>query len=394
MSEWRERELGDLCNRITVGHVGSMVAEYVPSGVKFLRSLNIRPGRLGLDGIKYISNEFHARLSKSQLFPGDLVIVRTGEPGATAIIPEGFGPANCSDVVIARPGSGVNGRFLCYAINETAHDFVRAHTVGAVQQHFNVASAKKLRIRLPSLAEQHAIAAVLGALDDKIAVNERIAATARQLASALYVDACAARSVIMSIEGFSSYLNRGQSPKYSDCDSMLVINQKCVRDGRILLGSARKTQTARVHVDRKLRFGDVLINSTGVGTLGRVGIWSHDLEATVDSHVTIVRVNPAVVQPIIGGFALLAAQPEIEAMGEGSTGQTELSRAKLGTVKVRIPDFGRNELAARLSALENSSNAVLQEVVSLTALRDTLLPKLMSGQLTVKQAESVVEDVT
>ncbi len=162
MAEWPVRELGDLCTRVTVGHVGSMASRYVSEGIPFLRSQNVKRGRLDLAGLKYIDDNFHRELAKSQLNAGDLVIVRTGEPGVAAVVPDGIGPLNCSDLVIARPAPGVDVRFMCYAINETAEEFVRAHTVGAVQQHFNVASAKKLALKVPSLPEQQAIAAASG----------------------------------------------------------------------------------------------------------------------------------------------------------------------------------------------------------------------------------------
>lgn len=392
---WVYRELNELLvpNGISYGIV--QPGNEVPGGIPIVRVKNVRRGQVLTDDVMRVSPEIENSYARTRLSGGEVLLSLVGSVGEVAVAPPELAGWNVARAIaVMKVASHVTGQWIMLCLTT---DLARQH-MGmwqntTVQATLNLSDVRRLPIIVPPKAERDAIMSVLGALDDKIAVNERIADTARQLASALYVDACAARSVIMSIDEFSSYLNRGQSPKYSDGNGILVINQKCVRGGRISLGPSRTTQASRVQGDRKLRLGDVLVNSTGVGTLGRVGIWSHDLDATVDSHVTIVRINPAVVQPVIGGFALLAAQPEIESMGEGSTGQTELSRAKLGAVKVRVPDIDRNELAARLSALEQSAEAVLQEVLSLAALRDTLLPKLMSGQITVKQAESVVEDV-
>lgn len=81
-----------------------MTSEYVPNGIPFLRSLNIEPYRVNLEGVKFISQGFHNRILKSVLSPGDVVIVRTGKPGAATVIPENLLLANCSDIVIVRTG--------------------------------------------------------------------------------------------------------------------------------------------------------------------------------------------------------------------------------------------------------------------------------------------------
>jgi type I restriction enzyme S subunit len=79
--------LADVSADITVGHVGLMADEYVADGVPFLRSLNVEPFSIKTDDLKYITRNFHARLGKSTLKPGDVVIVRTGKPGACSVVP-------------------------------------------------------------------------------------------------------------------------------------------------------------------------------------------------------------------------------------------------------------------------------------------------------------------
>jgi type I restriction enzyme S subunit len=185
-SVWHEVLLDDVADELTVGHVGPMASEYVENGIPFLRSQNVEPLRINTNDLKFITPEFHARIRKSRLKPGDVVIVRTGKPGACSVIPEWLPDANCSDLVIVRCGKELNNRFLAYYVNTVASGHVAAHLVGAVQQHFNVRSARMLQINLPPVAEQEAIAAVLGALDDKIELNRRMNATLEVMARALF----------------------------------------------------------------------------------------------------------------------------------------------------------------------------------------------------------------
>src|SRR6266516_7539734 len=97
--EWRRILLEEVADEVTVGYVGPMATEYVSAGVPFLRSQNVEPLRINTDDIKYITPAFHGRLRKSSLSPGDVVIVRTGKPGACAVVPTSLPVANCSDLV-------------------------------------------------------------------------------------------------------------------------------------------------------------------------------------------------------------------------------------------------------------------------------------------------------
>lgn len=191
-SEWREMRLEDLASQVTVGWVGPMAQEYQSEGIPFLRSLNVRPFRIDAEDIRYITPEFHDRIRKSRLTPGDVVIVRTGAPGTAAVVPDWLVEANCSDLVIVRPGPDLDARYLAYYLNAAAQYQIAAEIVGAVQQHFNVGSAKRLRLCLPPLEEQQEIVRVLGALDDKIeanrALNETLEATCQALFRSWFID--------------------------------------------------------------------------------------------------------------------------------------------------------------------------------------------------------------
>ena len=135
-------------------------------------------------------------------------------------------------------------------------------------------------------------------------------------------------------------LKRGISPRYSE-DGVFVINQRCIRDGRVVLENARRhDEKARaIPDDRVVRQWDVLVNSTGVGTLGRVAQFTTEPDGltTVDSHVTIVRPDLTKLDGRFFGYVMRARESQITLMGEGATGQTELSRLRLGS-EVLIPE--------------------------------------------------------
>ncbi len=174
-STWFWASVDQVSTRVTVGYVGPMKSEYVPKGVPFLRSQNVRPNRFEPEGMLFISPEFHAKLAKSKIVPGDVVVVRSGLVGTTCVIPDTFEEANCSDLVlIQRPL--IQPHFISFYMNSAAQRHFEAGKVGIALTHFNTASVAALPIPLPPVAEQAEIVQQVKRLlsaDDRLAVSLR-----------------------------------------------------------------------------------------------------------------------------------------------------------------------------------------------------------------------------
>lgn len=184
----RKVRLKDVCDRITVGHVGPMKDDYVTEGVAFLRSQNIHPFRLNLADIKFVAPEFHAKLKKSALKPGDVAVVRTGYPGTACVIPKSLPVSNCSDLVIISPNeTELDSGYLAAVFNSSwGMATVGGNLVGAAQQHFNVGAAKEMELNLPDLPTQRKIAGILSAYDDLIENNLRRIKILEEMTQSLY----------------------------------------------------------------------------------------------------------------------------------------------------------------------------------------------------------------
>lgn len=147
---------------ITVGIVVEPSKYYVDDGVPCPRSLNVKPHRLSDSDLVFISPEANNLHSKSKIYEGDLVAVRSGQPGTTAIVDSRFNGANCIDLIIIRKPYAATSAFLDYFLNSViAKAQFERGTDGAIQQHFNVTTAASLQIIIPPLNEQLAIAAFL-----------------------------------------------------------------------------------------------------------------------------------------------------------------------------------------------------------------------------------------
>jgi type I restriction enzyme S subunit len=155
----------------------------------------------------------------------------------------------------------------------------------------------------------------------------------------------------------TEYISRGITPSYTLNENISVINQKCIRNNKINFDFIRFTNPKKKKIakEKYLFPYDVLINSTGVGTLGRVAqIKNVDFPITCDSHVTIVRPNNKI-DPVFLGYNLFFQQSNIENLAHGSTGQTELSRKRLGEAILipLLPIKAQKKIAKILSDLDD-----------------------------------------
>lgn len=127
-------------------------------------------------------------------------------------------------------------------------------------------------------------------------------------------------------------ISRGISPKYTEEGGVVVLNQKCIRNHEINFEFSRlhDLKTKKVNDEKFIKKGDVLINSTGTGTLGRLAqIRSKLKNVIVDSHITIARPKEELFYQDFFGWSMINIENKIAESGEGTSGQTELSRSKL-----------------------------------------------------------------
>jgi type I restriction enzyme S subunit len=162
---------------ISVGIVITPANWYVHSGgIPALRGINVRPGYIDMSNMVQISHEGHRENGKSRLSRGDVVVVRTGQAGAAAVVPAQLDGSNCIDLLIIRPGPKIDPGFLVHYLNSYyARDKISEHSVGTIQSHFNVASMKDLSFPDAGLAEQKKRAAELDDIvSDLDALNSQI----------------------------------------------------------------------------------------------------------------------------------------------------------------------------------------------------------------------------
>ena len=401
-SEWKTSPLRDLVGFISKGIAPSYADEESETTVRVLNQKCNRNFR-----ITYSESRLHD-LSRKKV-PAerfvridDILINSTGAGTAGRIAQICNLPCDTivdGHMIIIRANNKVSQKYLGYAMKAHQWEVLQLDEGSTGQTELNRERLlDEIMISYPtSFALQEMIVKTLEGIDRKLLINEKVNDNLQQQAAAIFrswfVDCAPFGGKApdewenVTLEDITALVSRGITPKYADDTDQIVINQKCIRNHMIDLSLAR-THTPKVINEKWLRFGDLLINSTGDGTLGRAAqVWFQPKNLTVDSHVTIVRPAKENLIFYIGLWGILH-EKEIESLHTGSTGQTELPRDRVKAMELRLPD---NDTLDRFNALITPMAAAIvanqEENNQLAALRDAILPKLMSGEIDVSAVQ-------
>ena len=342
---------------------------------------------------------------------GDTIMARitpcleNGKHAFISLLDENEIAYGSTEYIVIRGRKGISDNLFVYYLTHfpSFKDAAVKSMVGTSgRQRAQVDVLENLTMKLPSLHEQKRIANILTRLDDKIAVNKQINDNLEQQAQALFkswfVDFDPFRDQPLTeselgmipngwraavLDELCSFISRGLTPKYDESSDELILGQTCVRNNIVTLDNARRHKPKQ-RTEKWVQQWDTLINSTGIGSLGRVGIVYFDMDnVAIDSHITVIRPKSALVRHYVGRN-LLSRQPEIENMAVGSTGQTELPKERVKSLPIMLPD--ENTLIRFNAIIEPIAYQLyrnIEESRRLASLRDALLPRLMSGELTI-----------
>ena len=389
-SEWKSCQLYEVADIVDSLH---KTPQYTECGIPMLRVTDIKEGYLSLRSPAKVSPETYDEFTKKHMpKQGDIVVSRVGTYGVFAYVAtkDKFCLGQNTAIIIPH----INEKFLYYSlISAGTKEYLNKIVTGSTQKTISLKNIKAIPLSVPNDTIQERIADILSALDDKIELNNKINENLERQAMAIFKSWFVEytpfggtapkewRNVIL--DNITSLVTRGIAPKYSDNSDQTVINQKCIRNHMIDLSLARK-HTPKAINEKWLQYGDLLINSTGTGTLGRTAqVWFEPQNLTVDSHVTIVRPAKENLIFYIGLWGI-SNEKEIESLHTGSTGQTELPRERVKAMELLLPD---NETLDRFNAIIAPMAAAIvsnhEENQTLAEIRDALLPKLMSGELDI-----------
>lgn len=168
MESWHLRTIGEVCENVKVGIVIKPSQYYVPQneGTPAFRSANVRECRIDDFDWVYLNEKGMKDNSRSIVHTGDVLVVRSGNPGTACVVPERFDGYNAIDILIAVPNKKIIiSDYLCYYTNSPlGKKTVEIGKRGIALTHFNVKGFSQMPINIPTIPEQVVIVRTLGDL--------------------------------------------------------------------------------------------------------------------------------------------------------------------------------------------------------------------------------------
>jgi type I restriction enzyme S subunit len=436
-SEWPEVRLGDLSEVITKGTTPTSLGyQFTETGINFVKSESVTfDGWIDPSKFARIDAKTHAALKRSQLKEGDVLFSMAGiYIGKTAVVPKDILPANTNQAVgiVRLDQTRAHPRFIDYFLrNPTYNLFLNNLVSQSAQPNLNLAEIRNLPIALPPLPEQRAIASILGALDDKIELNRRMNATLEAMARALF------QSWFVDFDPVRAK-SEGRAPSAMDAETAALFPSEFVDSelGLIPKGwSVRTIQDVSVINNWTLSKADkfetleyVEISEVNSGNIGTVSTYLRGDEPSRarrrlrhgDTVLSTVRpdrgayflsLNPQENRVVSTGFAVLTptkvpwsflhaalTRPEVsEHLGHMADGGAypAVRPEIIGAIQIALSDEPSVLTAFHqtCSSLFEQAECNREQSRTLAALRDTLLPRLLSGELSVADISSIADPI-
>ncbi len=355
--------------------------DYVPQGVPVIRGSNLARAPFVAADLVFVSDAKARSLRRCVALPGDIVVTQRGTLGQVGRIPRGLHDrwvVSQSQMALRVDPSRAIAHFvfLCLRAPQVQQQ-IRDNAIVTGVPHINLGIFGRLELFLPRLPEQERIAFVLGALDDKIDSNRRLAALLERTAATLVERSQSTASMSLSVGDVATFHNKyrvplsadqrrvrpGPFPYYGATGVIDHIDDFLFSGTYALVGEDGSVETATGHPVMQYVWGDFWVNNHAhVLTFGDVPL-----------EVGYLVMRGANVAPFLTG----AVQPK-------------LSMRRLKEVELRWPR-AIADLARPVCTLFGGLRAVMAEMVTLTAIRDALLPKLISGVIRVPYAVDPAE---
>ena len=186
LEEWEVKPLAAISDKIMVGIASAATHAYRTKGVPMFRNQNIKNGHLDDSDLLFVDPEYEAVFKNKRLRSGDLLTMRTGYPGVTAIVPPQYDSAQSFTTLITRPKQReAESAYLCHFINsEIGQQFFTQSQIGGAQKNVNAGTLRQMLVPLPKPIEQRAIATALSDVDGLLGALDRLIAKKRDLKQA------------------------------------------------------------------------------------------------------------------------------------------------------------------------------------------------------------------
>jgi type I restriction enzyme, S subunit len=399
MSEWQEYKLGDVSDRIGMGPFGSniKVSTFVSEGIPVISGTHLRGIKLEDKEYNFITVEHANKLQSANVCRGDVIFTHAGNIGQVAFIPSN---SKFERYILSQrqfflrcKKDALIPEFLTYYFksNEGQYQLLaNANQTGVPSLAQPVSYLKTIRIFLPPLPEQSAIAGVLSSLDDKIDLLQRQNKTLEGMAEALW------RKIF--VEDADPGWKKGKLGDYITVKGGTTPSTKnpeywngdiCWTSPRDLSGN---NQVFLHDTERKITLSGLNQIGSGLLPIGSVLLSSRAPIGYLTISNISVAINQGYIAVICDGlfsnyYMYLWIKANLELIIGSANGSTflEISKSTFKDLEIEVPtESSVRSFNLSIKPMFDKILANEKQIRTLSRLRDTLLPKLMSGEVRVK----------
>ncbi|MDB1053366.1 restriction endonuclease subunit S, partial [Phocaeicola vulgatus] len=372
MEELKTYRLADICNSIQTGPFGSQLhkSDYVEFGTPIVMPKDITNGKINDNNISRISKNDVAKLFKHKLVSGNIIYPRRGDISKCALITSKEDGWVCGTgcIKVDINQQIANSTYVMYVLcqSETVN-WIESNAVGTTMLNLNTSILSDLPIKLPSLNTQKKLANIVSSFDKKIDLNRRINDNLEQQAQALFKSWFVENASYSGVSISEYFLpNRGKNLLVSDA-----------KGGKTPVVAGGLTPSA-FHNVANTKAPVITISASGANA-GFVNLWGIPVWAADSSYI-----DSTIVSNIYFWYNLLKYNQKNIYESQTGSAQPHIYPKHIGNLL--IPDLDMRKVECYESIVASmylQINEIQQETKFLSDLRDTLLPKLISGELKI-----------
>jgi type I restriction enzyme, S subunit len=395
--------LGDAADIVTGNPFKSSGYTDSSGAVRLLRGDNVVQGRIRWDNAKYWPALEVSVYDRYQLRAGDVVLAMD-RPWIVAglkyaeLRPDDVPSLLVQRVACLRARNGLDQRYLASLIGSPRFtDYIIGVQTGTAVPHISAQQISNFTFELPDMPTQEAIAKLLGALDDKIATNQKVANVSNDLMKTLYEDAISQGVTTTSIRKAADVFDGPHATPHKTDSGPWFLSISSLKDGRLVLSeSAHLSEADFQRWTRRVvpLAGDVLFSYET--RLGEAALMPPGVQACLGRRMALLRPRNGEVGPrtLLQAFLSKSFQGLIRQRAIHGATVDRIPLTSLPSWPIDLPADNIRQLEDVLSSIDDVASSCERENERLAELRDTLLPRLMSGEIRVRDAERIVEDAT